>query len=196
MADPSIDFDAIANDLRLLPFRGWHDDYPEGGEYFPAIQQIRAEFIEFATLLDELGINGKCLQIGLGMSGAAHLAFASLFREAWTIEDRQENLDRLFLIPGPHNIICGDSKKNETLAQARQAAPYDLLFIDGNHGYRDVAGDYLRYAQLVRIGGIIAFHDAIPEEHEVRLFLGDLQASGVGIKVIGEKLGIAWTLQR
>lgn len=37
----------------------------------------------------------------------------------------------------------------------------DLLFIDGDHTYEGVSQDYHMYSPLVRVGGIIAFHDIV-----------------------------------
>ena len=37
--------------------------------------------------------------------------------------------------------------------------PIDLLFIDGNHSYEGVSGDYQAWYPHVKRGGVIAFHD-------------------------------------
>lgn len=44
----------------------------------------------------------------------------------------------------------------------------DFLFIDGDHTYHGVKKDFEMYSPLVRKGGIIAFHDIIPNatDHE------------------------------
>lgn len=39
----------------------------------------------------------------------------------------------------------------------------DFLFIDGDHSFSGVSTDYQMYAPLVRPGGIIAFHDIVPD---------------------------------
>jgi len=39
----------------------------------------------------------------------------------------------------------------------------DVLFIDGDHSLRGVQSDYQMYAPLVRSGGLIAFHDIVPD---------------------------------
>jgi len=187
------DFDAVAYDGRFAPHSGWHNDYESNTPYLPAIQQERSEFMAFAKVLQELGINGKCLQIGLGSAGAIHCCFELMFDQAWTIE-RDENNIGTFLssVPGPHAIIHGDSRDLETLEKARQQAPFDMLFIDGDHGYREACSDYLRYSPLVRSGGVVAFHDAFAPEYEVRHFIADLRAHGLDVAVIGERLGIGW----
>jgi predicted O-methyltransferase YrrM len=39
-------------------------------------------------------------------------------------------------------------------------APIDFLFIDGNHEYEAVARDFALWSRFVRVGGIVALHDA------------------------------------
>lgn len=39
----------------------------------------------------------------------------------------------------------------------------DFLFIDGDHTYEGVRGDFVAYRNLVRPGGIIAFHDVVAD---------------------------------
>jgi predicted O-methyltransferase YrrM len=39
----------------------------------------------------------------------------------------------------------------------------DFLFIDGDHSYEGVKKDFEIYSSLVRKGGIIAFHDIVPD---------------------------------
>ncbi|HUI06237.1 MAG TPA: class I SAM-dependent methyltransferase [Verrucomicrobiae bacterium] len=51
--------------------------------------------------------------------------------------------------------------------QSRDAAkewmtPIDLLFIDGSHQYEDVLADFEDFFPHVKPGGIIAFHDVLP----------------------------------
>ncbi len=60
-----------------------------------------------------------------------------------------------------HRLIClaGDSASAAVLEQARECAPFDWLFIDGDHGYDSVRRDWENYRGMVRPGGIIAFHD-------------------------------------
>lgn len=39
----------------------------------------------------------------------------------------------------------------------------DLLFIDGNHQYNFVSGDYLKFSPFVKKDGILVFHDYLEE---------------------------------
>lgn len=43
------------------------------------------------------------------------------------------------------------------------ARPIDVLFIDGDHRYAGAKADFDLYSPLVRSGGLIAFHDIVPD---------------------------------
>jgi cephalosporin hydroxylase len=65
-------------------------------------------------------------------------------------------------------IVCleSDSHSGETLSRVKQwlsGARFDFLFIDADHSYAGVKADYEMYGPLVRPGGIIAFHDIVPD---------------------------------
>jgi len=59
-----------------------------------------------------------------------------------------------------------DSHDPETVSLVRAAlgGPLDVLFVDGDHSYAGVREDFDRYSPLVRPGGIIAFHDIVPDD--------------------------------
>lgn len=62
--------------------------------------------------------------------------------------------------------IEADSRSPETLAKVKQwlgSDQLDFLLIDGDHSYAAVKSDFEMYAPLVRQGGIIAFHDIVPD---------------------------------
>ena len=64
------------------------------------------------------------------------------------------------------NFVDGDSKKPSTVAKVARllgSDTVDILFIDGDHTWAGVAGDFLAYAKKVRKGGTIAFHDIVPD---------------------------------
>jgi hypothetical protein len=54
------------------------------------------------------------------------------------------------------NFIDGDSTGLETIRQVRHFAPFDALFIDGNHSPEYVLADWTNYGPMARI---IGFHD-------------------------------------
>jgi predicted O-methyltransferase YrrM len=66
----------------------------------------------------------------------------------------------------PPVFVEGSSYAERTAARVRRALgglPIDLLFIDGDHSYGGAVRDYLIYGPLVRDGGLIAFHDIVPD---------------------------------
>jgi predicted O-methyltransferase YrrM len=63
-------------------------------------------------------------------------------------------------------FISGNSNEGGTrdlLVQALGGASIDLLFIDGDHSFRGAAHDFRAYRTLVAPGGLIAFHDIVPD---------------------------------
>lgn len=60
-----------------------------------------------------------------------------------------------------------DSHKETTLQNLKNeldGKKIDFLFIDGDHTYKGVKQDFEMYSPLVRPGGIVAFHDIVPNK--------------------------------
>ncbi len=220
-----IDLDALVRDPRWLPWSGWFDDRiksiaewvskGQSGEWsgrkcadmnLCAIQQHRGEFHEFAEVLEQRGINGKCLQLGLGNPGASHLVWHSLFDKAITI-DNNGYLGELgipaidvYLSRVPEHkgeILNMDSHSLEAVAAAASLGPFDLLFIDTDHAYANVKDEFIRYFHVVRKDGIIAFHDTVFHDcygpgFTVWQFMNELKDCGVPLQQIGNELGISY----
>lgn len=88
---------------------------------------------------------------------------------------RMALFEEAFAAPGQRvRIVRGDSHSDATAARVRRllaGAPLDFLFIDGDHSYEGVRRDFELYAPLVHPGGLIAFHDIVPDafhRHGVR----------------------------
>lgn len=65
-------------------------------------------------------------------------------------------------------VTCmeANSHLSDTLESVKQwlnGELLDFLFIDGDHSYQGVKADYEMYSPLVRPGGIVAFHDIVPD---------------------------------
>ena len=56
-------------------------------------------------------------------------------------------------------LLCGDSKKNNVIDQAKTLGNYDLIFIDGGHDYKTVKSDFTKYSKFISKKGIIVLHD-------------------------------------
>jgi predicted O-methyltransferase YrrM len=66
------------------------------------------------------------------------------------------------------HTVRSDSHAADTLnrvATILDGRSVDFLFIDGDHTYAGVKADYDLYSQFVRPGGLIAFHDIVPHQH-------------------------------
>lgn len=194
-----IDLDSLVADPCFLPYSGWHLGLVDQIE-MPAIQQNRNEFLQFAGIISNLPSPRKCLQIGLGYPGASHHVFSHLFDEAWTIEISAENISSYKTrLPNAKNLIHGSSHDPAVKQAAFTVAPFDLLFIDGDHQYEAVRRDFTDYSSLVRSKGVVAFHDAIRHAEqgnhvEVWRFIGGLEDKHM-VNVIGTEIGIAYFIK-
>jgi cephalosporin hydroxylase len=65
-------------------------------------------------------------------------------------------------------IFEADSHTQETrsrVVEALAGTKLDFLFIDGDHSYEGVKRDFEDYSTLVRTGGLVAFHDIVPDSY-------------------------------
>jgi cephalosporin hydroxylase len=63
-------------------------------------------------------------------------------------------------------LIDGNSRRKAVLRRVERALAgelLDVLFIDGDHSFAGVRDDFLAYRHYVRDGGLIAFHDIVPD---------------------------------
>lgn len=179
---------------RFVPRWGWHDDHrvhDKTPAYLPALQQVRWEYAALLETLEDHGIvGGSCLQLGMGECDASHEAWRIAFRRVVTLDLGVLADQDVRTRPG------GNTHAPAVIDFAALRAPFDFLFIDAGHSVDDVAEDYCDYAPMVRHGGIIAFHDALPrkgyEEVEVWRFLDTL---GSRVVRVGDEVGTAWIVK-
>lgn len=65
--------------------------------------------------------------------------------------------------------IPADSHDPATVEHVKELGDeFDFVFIDGDHTYDGVRADWLAWSPLVRMGGVVAFHDTWPnyDRHE------------------------------
>ncbi len=143
----------------------------------PAIrsQQIRSELLELAKLVQELQCK-HILEIGTSRGGTLFVFSQLATKDATIISldfhftslgkvygTMQKPLLRKFVRNGQSLVLLRkDSHQPETLTSIRnilKGNELDFLFIDGDHTYEGVRGDFEMYSPLVRKGGLIAFHD-------------------------------------
>ena len=56
-------------------------------------------------------------------------------------------------------LICGKSDKKENLKIIKRSQPYDLIFVDASHEYKDVKKDLNNYSRMLSDSGILVVHD-------------------------------------
>jgi hypothetical protein len=124
---------------------------------------------EFKWLLEKiLLLERRHTAVELGvMNGGTFYAFIQLFDQAYGIDIVKRELP--FPLRDQDQYIIGDSKDPEIISLFEDI---DFLFIDGDHSYEGVSGDFYRWSPKVRKKGLIAFHDI------------------KGANVIGDKYGV------
>ncbi len=159
---PSGPDEALDSAERLFPGYG---DQPSGpsqnhDEILPLLHYLAAEepkvVVEIGT---ERG--GTHFVFGTALPTVEQtIAVDLLIRNRWRL--------RSFVRPGLSvNQIQGDSRARAVMDKAKRVLAgreIDVLFIDGDHSYMGATEDFRLYSPLVRQGGIIAFHDIVPDQ--------------------------------
>lgn len=92
-------------------------------------------------------------------------------------------------------LFVGDSHTSEALTWAKQRAPYDFIFIDGDHSYAGVKQDWEWYGPL---GKSVAFHDINNDvDGNVMQLWAEIKAAGHKTleRICGEICGIGIVFQ-
>jgi cephalosporin hydroxylase len=134
--------------------------------------QIMEEIKNLLLILDKVKPK-VILEIGTARGGTLFL-FSNIAHEEATLisVDLSQTIEKRILFRYIKKekqkiyLIQGDSHSIETLRKIEgilKGRKVDFLFIDGDHSYEGVKKDFEMYSPLVRKGGIIAFHDIIPD---------------------------------
>jgi cephalosporin hydroxylase len=136
------------------------------------ISQIIDEIKNLLLILDKVKPK-VVLEIGTARGGTLFLFSYIAHEEATLIsvvlyQTVEKRILFRYIKKGKQKIflIQGDSHNIETLKKIKAILKdnkVDFLFIDGDHSYEGVKKDFEMYSPLVRKGGIIAFHDIIPD---------------------------------
>ncbi len=144
------------------------------------IQQVREEIAEFAKILLLKDLKNSILEIGLGNNGGTHMLWRYIFNTIVSVELDIERIIRFKLsewLDSRSKVIMGDAHKPRTQRKVRNYLDsVDVLFIDGGHRYEEVSEDWAIYHDLVRPGGIVAFHGSVSKflDFGIARFLEDL----------------------
>ena len=176
------------------------------------IQQVKAEIYKFIDVVLKQKKIKNCLEIGLGTYGSTHFLWRLMFKKTITIEHQKhrvhkftENMNKFhkkFVLNDlKSRFIFGlsyDTSSVEKVDKILDGEKLDLLFIDGNHTYKDVLCDWLLYKNFVSKGGIIAFHDCIgnDDDYGVPKLLKKIKSFNSRIKlekiIYSKNFGIAY----
>lgn len=97
------------------------------------------------------------VDLPLGCYGGGYPAWKRFFYRSFA-RDNQEIV-----------LIRADSHApatQEMISAILQENKLDLLFIDGDHSYEGVTKDFAMYEPFVKDGGMIVFHDIVPNHRE------------------------------
>jgi len=134
--------------------------------------QKKSEVLRLVEIIRLLSPSTVC-EIGAGAGGTSFLFAAASASDAIIVSldaafDRSREAAIQHFARKHQKIVClkGDSQNIDTLRAVEaslEGRSLDFLFIDGDHTYYGVSTDFRLYSPLVRVGGIIAFHDIVPD---------------------------------
>jgi predicted O-methyltransferase YrrM len=151
----------------------WALRFGSAGSFRIHTVQKRSEIESLAHAVAELRPR-VVLEIGTARGGTA-LIWSTLASElvlTCDLDHPPERTPLLEAFPPPSSscrtrLLTGDSHTPEfrqRVVEALAGRPVDFLFIDGDHTEAGVEKDYEDYHELVRPGGLIAFHDIVEKQ--------------------------------
>lgn len=151
----------------------WAMSFGGGGYYTIKTLQKRDEILRLATEVAKLEPR-IILEIGTARAGTL-LIWSTIASErviTCDLNDTSIQRDLFEALPPPGSncqvtLLTGNSHAPEFRQQVLDTLggeKVDFLFIDGDHTVEGVTQDYHDYKDLVRPGGIIAFHDILESQ--------------------------------
>lgn len=143
--------------------------YPRTFSGLPAVQ-LRKEFSPLLSRVKELAPRSY-LEIGTARGDSFHeivshmppgsrAVAVDMPQQQWGLKDSGRMLRAAVTDLNKKGYDCyviwGDSTSPEVVGRVRAFAPYDLVFIDGDHSYEGVKADFENYG---RLGRTVVFHD-------------------------------------
>lgn len=133
-------------------------------------QQIADEIFPFLDEVSRLEPAHIC-EIGTANGGTTLLLMRSVphVREMIGLDILIRNKPKLKLLAKADQrleYVVGPSAESPQVGKVSRllgGALLDVLFIDGDHEFEGVRADFLAYRSFVRDGGLIVFHDIVPD---------------------------------
>lgn len=166
-------------------FHEWAPPTNEETKGQQAICQIRTEMEQFLTDLEKLNLlGGKICEIGMGLGGS-HVVFRQCFKLVVTVEPITTVIEK-FKRNNPNLknegiFYNGCSDEDEMINNVSGQAPYDVIFVDGDHSYEGALCDYCDYLPMLKDKGVMAWHDS-KGDPRVTKFIDNLEAGVIDRK--------------
>lgn len=117
---------------------------------------------------------GSILEIGTDRGwSAAHLAAGAPHAHIATMDLRLESAQWVAQLPVT-NITSVTANSADASAVSKWA-PFDMVFVDGNHTFNQAYGEYALYRPMTKVGGLILFDD-------------------LALDMKGDEMGVFWDL--
>lgn len=140
--------------------------------YFFRPLQKKSEIQRLLQMLSSLQPAVVC-EIGAAGCGTTFLLLQAAAQNATVITldlnytaTRQAALENFALSEQRISCLREDSHRPETARSVEgclEGRRLDLLFLDGDHSYEGVKADFDLYSPLVGPGGVVVFHDIVPD---------------------------------
>ena len=135
--------------------------------------QITEEIVPFLDLVESTQPR-KVVEIGTCRGGTCYLLARASRSDATVVTVDIDQINPSLVASFARSrqrveVLEGDSSGPEIRAaidDLLDGDPIDVLLIDGDHRYEGVKRDFETYAHLVRPGGLIAFHDIVPDNSQ------------------------------
>lgn len=135
----------------------------------PFANQLLQEIYWLYLKLSALHPLKRMLEVGV-LYGGSSCIFDSLLDDKGILVGIDPDLDKLEYQSSRLHTILGLSNNVNVISSAQEYAPYDFIFIDGNHNLATV--DFINYFPMLRVGGIIGMHDINDNDMWMRLNAG------------------------
>lgn len=133
-------------ETKLLQDRAEHDAF---------IDLLKAEKVQ-SYLEVGLGWGGSLWRIGNALPPGTRIVGLDLAPNPDTLADLYRLTALLIRRGCDAHLVVGNSTDPATVAAAEALAPFDCVFIDGDHSYAGAKADWLNYGPM---GRMVAFHD-------------------------------------
>lgn len=174
--------------IEEIVLRAGSDDVATFGGIFEGgvhIQQIPDEIIPCIAAIE--GNIESYLEIGVAAGGTTYL-FNKFFQpgKIVLIDDNKHHKTHLraSILEGiKYTELIGLSSDESIVDKVKDYAPFDIIFIDGNHDYPNVKCDVETYLPMLK--GYLLLHDSAVEEWGVVRVVRELK-NNPSLKFIGE----------